>query len=175
MEYDPQLGQIVLVGGFGGKDITGTAPPYSYVYDYREETWTWDGSNWMQRFPNKSPEFSYSYGAVYDSRQKQIVVHLGDDLHCADRGPRSYVLKPGAGAVVLDAYRVELPASGGSGTVGVTGTAGWTATSDDWITLTGPTSGVGNGTIGYQVAATTTARVGRVVVKDKVLTVSQSN
>jgi hypothetical protein len=48
-------------------------------------------------------------GAIH----KQFVVHLGDDLHCAERVPRTYVLAPGADAVVLDAYRAELPPDGG--------------------------------------------------------------
>ena len=177
MEYDPQLGQIVLVGGFGAKDITGTAPPYSYTYDYREETWTWDGSNWTQRFPNKSPEFSYTYGMVYQSASKQFAVHLGDDLHCADRGPRTYALKPGAGAVLLDSYRAEVPASGVSGSVGVAASAAWTAASDAWIMLTGPTSGSASATLTYQVAPNTSSapRVGRIAVNDKVFVVAQSN
>jgi hypothetical protein len=172
MEYDPQIGQLVLVGGFGAKDITGTAPPYSYVDDYREETWTWDGTDWTQRFPSASPEFAYTYGMVYDSTHKQFAVHLGDDLHCANRGPRAYVLRPGAGAVLLDTYRVELPSNGGSGSIAVTGSVPWTATSDTWISLTGA-SGTGNGSLGYQVAANSTgvARIGRITIQDKVVTV----
>jgi M6 family metalloprotease-like protein len=175
MQYDPDLGQIVLIGGFGAKGI-GPTPPYNYTYDYREETWTWDGSNWTQQFPNKSPEFSYNYGMVYDSTNKQFIVHLGDDLHCADRGPRTYALKPGAGAVLLDAYRAELPAAGGSGTIAVTASVSWKATSDAWITLGGMSSGTSSGTLTYQVSANTSSspQTGKVVVNDKIFVISQA-
>jgi hypothetical protein len=48
----------------------------------------------------------------------------------------------------------------------------WTATGDTWIGLTGA-SGSGNGSLGYQVAANSTgvARIGRITVQDKVVTV----
>jgi hypothetical protein len=175
MAYDPEIGQIVLVGGYGAKGI-GPTPPYSYTFDYREETWTWDGSEWTQQFPSKSPEFSYDYGMVYDSTLEQFMVYLGDDLHCADRGPRAYVLKPGAGAVVLDAYRAELPAAGGSGVIAVTAAVAWTATSDAWITLGQTSSGSGNGMLTFAVAANAAAeaRTGKIKVNDKVFVVSQA-
>jgi M6 family metalloprotease-like protein len=46
-------------------------------------------------------------------------------------------------------------ASGGAGTISVSGGAGcsWTASGSSWITFTGPTSGVGNGSIGFQLTA----------------------
>lgn len=40
-------------------------------------------------------EFSYDYGMVYDANRGQFIVHLGDDLYCADRGPKTYVLTAG--------------------------------------------------------------------------------
>jgi hypothetical protein len=104
------------------------------------------------------------------------MVYLGDDLHCADRGPRAYVLKPGAGAVVLDAYRAELPAAGGSGVIAVTAAVAWTATSDAWITLGQTSSGSGNGMLTFAVAANAAAeaRTGKIKVNDKVFVVSQA-
>ncbi len=175
MAYHLELGQIVLIGGYGAKDLA-TTPPFSYVFDYREETWIWDGSNWSQRFPGKSPEFSYNYGLVYDASHKGFFAHLGDNLHCADRGPRTYALKPGAGAVLLASYRAEWPATGGSGSVAVTASVPWNATADAWITLTGGASGNGNGTMNYQVSANTskTSRTGKISLSDKVLVISQA-
>jgi hypothetical protein len=114
MEYDPDLGQIVLVGGEGGKDIK-LSPPYTYAIDGREETWTWDGTAWQQRFPDKSPEFSYSYGLIYDSANGTFIVHLGDDLPCATRGPKTYSLKvtvPPRTFSVLDRGGTSLVSSG---------------------------------------------------------------
>ncbi len=57
-----------------------------------------------------------------------------------------------SGLVVQDQ---ALPASGGSESINVTvpATFSWTASSSvDWITFPGPASGVGNGTLRYQVA-----------------------
>ena len=54
---------------------------------------------------------------------------------------------------------------------------GWTATTtDSWITLTGNTSGTGNGSITYSVAANTesTSRTGTLTVADSTLTITQS-
>ena len=106
MAYDPALGQIVLVGGYGAKDV-GSIPPFSYVFDYREETWTWDGTTWTQQFPNQSPPFSYTYGMLYDAVHQAFYVHLGDDLHCADRGPKTYVLTPGPAAMIQGPVQPE--------------------------------------------------------------------
>jgi hypothetical protein len=175
MEYNPELGQIVLIGGYGAKDV-GETYPFPYVFDYREETWIWDGSNWSQRFPDKSPEFSYSYGMVYDPIHRAFFAHLGDDLHCLDRGPRTYALKPGPGAILLTSYRTELPYSGGSDSVNVTAAVSWTATADSWIAITRGGNGTGNGVLSYRVSAnpSTASRTGKIVVSDKVFVVSQA-
>ena len=103
MAYDPDLGQVVLVGGYGGKDV-GTTPPFAYVFDYREETWTWNGTAWTQQFPTNLLEFSYTYGMVYDAVHQAFYAHLGDDLHCIDRGPKTYALVPGPAAVAASVH-----------------------------------------------------------------------
>ncbi|MBF0557610.1 MAG: hypothetical protein HQL08_02395 [Nitrospirae bacterium] len=176
IEYNPDLGQIVLIGGYGAKNMP-TTPPYTgYSFDYREETWTWDGSNWTQQFPDQSPNFSWNYGMVYDSVHKGFFAFLGDDLRCADRGPHAYVLKPGAGAVLLASYRADVPASGGAGSISVTASVSWTASADSWITLTGYESGSGSGSVNYQVSSnpSTMQRSGRITVNDKTFTIVQS-
>jgi M6 family metalloprotease-like protein len=173
MEYHPALGQIVLIGGCGARDV-GTTPPYSYTFDYRQETWTWDGTTWTQRFPDATPEPSYNYGMVYDAAHEGFFAHVGDALFCADRGPHTYTLAPGAGAVLLSSYRVELPSAGGSGSIKVKSSVAWNATADSWITLTSATSGSGSGTLTYQASQNTAKqRTGRIVVNDKVFIVSQ--
>lgn len=92
MEYHPGLGKVILIGGRGGKNVQGN----TYEYDFFEETWSWDGANWVQLFPNKSPELSYSYGLAYDPIHAQLITFIGDDLHCADRGLKIYVLETGS-------------------------------------------------------------------------------
>jgi len=165
IEYDPRLGQMILVGGADGKDVQ-TSPPYSYVFDYREETWCWNETNWAQAFPDKSPEFSYTYGLVWDSAHQAFTTFLGDDLHCAARGPKAYALTAGPGAILLDRYRAEFPASGGQGSVAVTTSAPWTAKSgDSWITITAGAVGSGSGTVAYTLAANAgSARTGTVFI-----------
>ncbi len=70
-------------------------------------------------------------------------------------------------------------AGGGTGSVAVTATAGcaWTATSNDlWITVTGGSSGTGDGTVAYSVAPSTdsVARSGSVGIAGEVFTVNQA-
>jgi len=70
-----------------------------------------------------------------------------------------------------------LSARGGSQSVDVIfpTAARWTASSDaDWITFTGPTSGVGNGTLHFQVAPNKgPARTATIAIADSALTVQQ--
>jgi len=71
-------------------------------------------------------------------------------------------------------------ASGGSGSVSVTVTDSrctWTATSNtSWITVTGGSTGLGNGTVNYQVAFNNTGidRTGTLTIAGETFTVSQA-
>ncbi len=69
-------------------------------------------------------------------------------------------------------------ASGGTGSVGITtgNGCGWTAVSNDtWITVTGGSSGTGNGTTSYSVAANTgAARTGTITIAGQTFTVNQA-
>ncbi|MBF0609290.1 MAG: VCBS repeat-containing protein [Magnetococcales bacterium] len=65
----------------------------------------------------------------------------------------------------ISPVNMNYSSAGGSGSINVTGTSGctWTAaTADSWVTITAGTSGSGNGTVSYTVAANTTteARTG---------------
>jgi M6 family metalloprotease-like protein len=87
LAYHPALG-IVMVGGAGGKDVTDT----SWNYDFRRETWTWDGTQWTQQFPDQQPGPGYTLGATWDSARGRLIFHLGDDLTCDSRGPKTFSL-----------------------------------------------------------------------------------
>jgi len=67
----------------------------------------------------------------------------------------------------------------GGGTIGVTaaGAGSWTAsTTASWITITGPASGAGNGTVSFTVAANTgAARSGTLTINGQTFTISQEN
>ena len=65
MAYDSMHHQVVLFGGVG-------AGPSSPV-----DTWTWDGLNWTQQFPQTSPPGRYGHVMVYDSAHGEVVLFGG--------------------------------------------------------------------------------------------------
>jgi len=67
--------------------------------------------------------------------------------------------------------------SGGTGSVTVTAGSGcaWTATSSaPWLTVTSGTSGNGNGTVNYSVAASSSSRTGTITIGGQTFTVNQA-
>jgi hypothetical protein len=102
--YDPAMG-IVMVGGAGGKDVTET----SWNYDFRRETWSWDGSQWTQQFPDFQPGPAYTLGASYDSAAQRLIFHVGDDLTCDSRGPKTFALTGSLNAQSPQKFSPPLP------------------------------------------------------------------
>ena len=49
---------------------------------------------WAQAFPNQSPDCSWTYGLLYNAARTGLDAFLGDDLTCADRGPKTFRLTP---------------------------------------------------------------------------------
>ena len=88
LAYHPALHAVVMIGGYGGKDVTGT----TWNYDFRRETWLWNGQTWTQQFPAVQPGPAYTTGATYDDTRQALTVHLGDDLTCVSRGPKTFLL-----------------------------------------------------------------------------------
>jgi hypothetical protein len=64
--YDAALQRVVLFGGLG--------PNGSPFYN---DTWEWDGANWVQQFPATSPPSRYLHAMAYDGARTQIVVFGG--------------------------------------------------------------------------------------------------
>lgn len=64
--FDPVLGGVVLFGGFS----------QSYV-DSLNDTWLWDGSNWTETQPIRSPPARYSSSMDYDPRSHTLVLFGG--------------------------------------------------------------------------------------------------
>jgi len=94
LAYHPALQSVVMIGGAGGKDVTDT----TWNYDFRRETWTWNGSSWTQQFPQNQPGAAYTVVAAYDDTRQALTVHVGDDLTCASRGPKTlHLVGPAAG------------------------------------------------------------------------------
>jgi M6 family metalloprotease-like protein len=86
--YDPSLQAVVMVGGAGGKDVTAT----SWVNDFHRETWLWSGEAWVQQFPANQPGPAYTLGAAYNPASQGVTFHVGDDLTCLSRGPKTFLL-----------------------------------------------------------------------------------
>ena len=94
LAYDPALAAVLMIGGAGGKDVTGS----SWNYDFRRETWMWNGTAWVQQFPAIQPGPAYTIAAAYDDAKQGLTVHLGDDLTCVSRGPKTFLLTGAAPA-----------------------------------------------------------------------------
>ena len=94
LAYYPALHSVVMIGGAGGKDLTDTG----WDYDFRREIWIWNGEVWVQQFPEDQPGPAYTIGAAYDDARQGLSVHVGDDLTCASRGPKTFLLKAPAAA-----------------------------------------------------------------------------
>lgn len=78
----------------------------------------------------------------------------------------------------LSPSAVNIALAGGSGTLSVSAGSrcAWTATSHaSWITITGGAGGTGNGSVSFQVAASTGPRTGTITIADQTFTVNQSN
>ncbi len=90
----------------------------------------------------------------------------------------SVIQDPPCGSTIAPSSQ-SVPAAGGGYSTAITIPAGcsWTATkTDSWITLNAPTSGTGNGTLNYTVAANNgAARTGVITVAGKSLAVSQDS
>jgi Putative binding domain, N-terminal/Viral BACON domain len=93
--------------------------------------------------------------------------------------PFPVIQQPAGCSYTIDRNTETLPAGGGAGTpIALTATPGctWTATSSaPWITGVSPSSGTGNGTVSFSVAANPTGspRTGTLTVAGQIITVTQ--
>jgi hypothetical protein len=70
MAYDAARDKVVLFGG-------GT----SYLENQFADTWTWDGTNWVQHTPTQSPSRRQRFGMAYDAARSVIVLFGGVTTH----------------------------------------------------------------------------------------------
>src|SRR2546421_96454 len=68
MAYDAAHGQVVL---FGGESSRRPALP--------NDTWTWDGTDWMQQHPAHSPGSRMYAGSAYDPATSRVLMFGGLD------------------------------------------------------------------------------------------------
>jgi len=71
MAFDRQDGVAVL---FGGESLFDGGTRLSYDSD---ETWTWTGSRWIQRFPANHPQSRAAHAMVWDSNHSRVVLFGG--------------------------------------------------------------------------------------------------
>ena len=71
MVFDPVTTHTILFGGVSDPDA-GTAQSYDL-----NETWTWTGIRWVQRFPATVPAARSSHVMVYDNTRSRIVMFGG--------------------------------------------------------------------------------------------------
>src|SRR5262245_51651299 len=71
MVYDSARGVTLL---FGGRSQS------SGSYYGLDETWEWDGVNWMQRMPQTRPWGRYGHAMAYDSDRGVTVLFGGSDF-----------------------------------------------------------------------------------------------
>lgn len=94
-------------------------------------------------------------------------------------GNRVFRVTQGAAtcSVTLGTRALTLPASGGTGSIAVTANCDWTATTNvGWIVFNGSTSGSGNGTVGFTVAANASSetRRGAITTAGQEVAITQS-
>jgi len=68
MVYDSSRKRVVLFGGIyndGEKNLR------------LNDTWEWDGKNWVKKYPLKSPPAATGIGMAYDSKRKKTVLFCG--------------------------------------------------------------------------------------------------
>ncbi len=68
MAFDRSRNRVVLFGGrrSGPLGLTG-------------DTWEYDGTDWVERYPNTSPEARQHHALVYDAARGRVVLFGGDD------------------------------------------------------------------------------------------------
>ena len=144
-DYEHINGRCSITGGYVYRGAQNALPAGTYVYaDYcTGEIFSWDGAT--QRLLLDTTQNVSSFGE--DEQGEIYVVNLGGSVsRIASSAPCAYAIAPS---------RVNFAGAGGSGTVTITTGAGcpWTAASNaSWITLSGATSGSGNGVVTYVVA-----------------------
>jgi uncharacterized protein (TIGR03437 family) len=130
-------------------------------------------ASWLQVTPGTGigdGTISYSYEANRDTQARNAAITIGN---------RTFALTQ-EGAVcstMLSPATFAIPGEGGSGSVAVTSTCAWrAAASAAWITIGGPGSGTGNGTVPFTVDPNTTTqpRSATLTIGDQSVVINQA-
>ncbi|EDY83457.1 Fibronectin type III domain protein [Verrucomicrobiia bacterium DG1235] len=186
---DERIGKIV-VGGLEHTVVQEGSPPFLRVSPSRSEAdadggtvlvsiesnvdWSADeGSDWVSITSGQSGS---GYGSIvlsleanssFESRFAELTIN--SNTHTIEQSGAVPVLE-------LDASQSRFDSVGASATVAVTSNTDWvTSVSEDWIILSGTTSGNGDGDIGFIVEANETSdiRTADILVNDIAVTITQ--
>ena len=69
--YNESTGTAILFGGATAND-PGSARNYAL-----DETWEWDGTRWIHRYPKHSPAGRSSHSMTYDSNRERVLLFGG--------------------------------------------------------------------------------------------------
>lgn len=129
MAYDAARQEMVLFGG-----VIDTATGGMFVND----TWVWNGTSWIQRFPSVSPPPMKFHSMVYDAARQEVVLFGGsgngltfndtwiwDGNNWIHKNPVNSPMARDGAAVVYDSIRQEVVLFGGS--------SSGAALADTWI------------------------------------------
>lgn len=70
LAFDAESRQVLLHGGSAPLGTQGSTVP-------KNDTWTWDGTAWQQRFPATPPPFRFAARAVSDLHRRRVVLQGG--------------------------------------------------------------------------------------------------
>jgi hypothetical protein len=156
MAYDAATLTTVL---FGGSPPTATG--LTTASD-DGDTWTWDGSHWLQQTPASSPSTREAAGMTYDANRNLVVLFGGyDESQSADINAFHHDTWTWDGSTWTDATVSSLPqAARGSGAAVTYGATTLTDASQNWTVnqWLGDTVSAGGGTgiVGGNTATTLT-------------------
>jgi hypothetical protein len=144
-DYTHSIGRCSITGGYVYRGSQSALPGGTYVYgDYcTGEIFAWDGTTQTVLL-----DTAFNISSFGEDEQGELyVVNLGGSVSkIASAVSCTYAISPTS---------ATYPSGGGGGSVAVTAApgCGWTATSNvSWITISGGSSGSGNGAVTYAVA-----------------------
>jgi M6 family metalloprotease-like protein len=145
-DIDSTLQNVTGTNVFDGaliryEDPTLDSPEHSYLLDFNPSS-----------FPNNFVNAALAAGMEWSDPNTPLSL----TVNSATTEGLSITVNYDSTCAVLEASASSFSSAAGSGTITVTapGTCTWTAsTAASWITLTGPTSGAGNGSVSFTVAA----------------------
>jgi hypothetical protein len=119
MAYDPIDSALVL---FGGESLTGSSPTFN-------ETWSWNGTHWIENDPVQSPLPREGAGMVFDPATNQLLVTgglhsesgpvYGDTWSYTDLTENGYWLGTKGGAVLTAGGAVPASSTAGAPVVAI--------------------------------------------------------